>query len=126
MPKGKKGAKEPRAHVDAFMNSIRQKIHEFYVVKKECPSIRRLLIDLRKDNFLHCRHDFLLNRLHKIGFKWEKCSTNRKIFIERPYISYVTSMKNKSIEKKKYIYIYIYIYIGIYSILILFSLLGGL
>ena len=34
MPKGKKGAKKPSARVDAFTNSIRQKIHEFYVVKK--------------------------------------------------------------------------------------------
>ena len=34
-PKGKKGVKKPRIPVDAFMDSaIRQKIREFYVVKK--------------------------------------------------------------------------------------------
>ena len=43
-PKGKEGAKKPRIPVDAFADSaIRQKICEFYVVTKECPSIRRLL-----------------------------------------------------------------------------------
>jgi hypothetical protein len=64
--KGKKGTKKTRAHVDAFTNSIRQKIYEFYVVKKECPSIRRSLEDLRKDNVLDCGHDFPGKRLRKM------------------------------------------------------------
>ena len=69
-PKRKKGVKKPRIPVDAFMDSaIRQKIREFYVVKKECPSIRRLFKELRKDNVMNCGHDFLRKRLHKIGFK---------------------------------------------------------
>ena len=43
--------------------------------------------ELRKGNALDCGHDFLRKRLHKIGFKWGKCATNRKILIERPDIA---------------------------------------
>ena len=88
MQKGKNGMKKPRADVDAFVGSaIRQKIYEFYIVKIKCLSIRELLKDLRKDSVLHCGHDFLCKRLHKIGFKWEKCATNRKVLIERPNVA---------------------------------------
>jgi hypothetical protein len=76
--------KKPRIPVDAFTDSaIREKICEFYVVKKECPSIRRFLKVPRKENFLDCRLDFLCKRLHKTGFQWGQCATNRKILIER-------------------------------------------
>jgi hypothetical protein len=54
---------------------------------KKSPSIRRLLKEIRKDNILDCGHDFLHKIIHKIGFKWGKCATNRKILIERPNVA---------------------------------------
>ena len=102
MPKGKKGPKKPRVNVDTFMDSaIRQKIREFYTVKKECPSLRNLLNSLKEvcknkdnneednneDNVTDCSQEFLCQRLLKMGFKWKKCQSNRKIIIERPDIA---------------------------------------
>jgi hypothetical protein len=93
--------KKPRAYVNAFMDSaIRQKIREFYVVKIECPSIRKLLKDLWK-YFIDCG-------LHKIGFKWEKCATNSKILIERPDVAvwrtrYLRKIRKRRREGKLYV-----------------------
>jgi hypothetical protein len=66
--------------------------------------------DLSKYNVLDCGHDFLHKRLHKIGFKCEKCATNRKIFIERPDVAvwrthYFHKIKKHKRQGKNIIYV---------------------
>ncbi|KAG6456377.1 hypothetical protein O3G_MSEX009708 [Manduca sexta] len=65
------------------MCAIRYKIQEFYVVRKEAPTLRRLLVALKKDiNFVGGRESLHLI-LHKLGYNYKKCKNQRKILIER-------------------------------------------
>lgn len=110
-PKGKKVPKKQRINVDTFTDSaIRQKIREFYAVKKECPSLRKLLNSLKEDDVIDCGREFLRKRIKKMGFKWKKCQSNRKILVERPDIAvwrtrYLHEIKKHRREGKNIVYV---------------------
>ena len=58
-PKGKQCPKKERVNVDTFTDSaIRQKIQSYYAVKKECPSLRKILHDLKEDHVIDCGKEF--------------------------------------------------------------------
>lgn len=87
-PTGKKAPRKKRIEVDSLTDcSIRQKIHSFYVVKKEIPTIGKLLSDLKEDGVIDCEREFLRQRIKKLGFSWKTCQSKRKLLIERSDIS---------------------------------------
>ncbi|XP_063623022.1 uncharacterized protein LOC134795119 [Cydia splendana] len=83
---------------------IRRKIHEFYSVKKEIPTIKKLWTVLKVDiNFPGGRESLRL-LLHKMGYKFKKCRSQRQILIERfdivawreKYLTEIDSIRRKS------------------------------
>ncbi|KAF6197846.1 hypothetical protein GE061_008816 [Apolygus lucorum] len=73
---------------DEFTDAaIRNKIREFYTVRKECPTLKTLCAALASDEVLDCSRSYLRKRLATSGFKWKKCQSNRKVLIERPEIA---------------------------------------
>ena len=79
-PTKKKLPRKKRIEVDGFTDcAIRQKIHSFYVVKKERPTVKKLLADLKEDGAIDCGREFLRNRITKIGFEWKRCQPSRKM-----------------------------------------------
>lgn len=55
-----------------------------YVVKKEFPTVNRLLCALEEADILKCGKTFLKGLLKELGFTWVKCQSRRKLLIELP------------------------------------------
>lgn len=68
--------------------AIRQKVHFFYTVKKEVPTIGKLLAQLKEDIDYDGSREHLRKLLKKIGFLYKKCKTNRQALIEKPVIAH--------------------------------------
>lgn len=86
-PKKKHGGQN-KIVFDSFSEGVvRRKIHEFYVVKKECPSVNKLLNVLTEDDVVSCGREVLRKKITEIGFKWKSCQSNRKLLIEKPEIA---------------------------------------
>lgn len=84
----KKAPHKKKIEADSFTDhAIRNKIHEFYAVKKQCPSTKSILASLKEDNVVECGVEYLRQRIHGCGFKWKRCQSNRKILIEKPEIA---------------------------------------
>ncbi|XP_063384584.1 uncharacterized protein LOC134670702 [Cydia fagiglandana] len=82
---GKKRPHKPTvANLDSFdINAIRQKINEYYTVKKQVPTLRTLLTDLRESiGFTGCR-ETLRKILLSNGFEFKKNINERSIIMER-------------------------------------------
>ncbi|XP_045784178.1 uncharacterized protein LOC123880225 [Maniola jurtina] len=81
--KKRKGGKK-KINLDSFdLEVIRNKIKEFYTVKKEIPTLRKLLHTLREDiDFNGSRESWRLI-LKNIGFDFVKCQSKRTILMER-------------------------------------------
>jgi transposase len=85
-PKKKHGG-ENKIQLDNFGEGVlRRKIHEFYVEKKECPTVDKLLNSLKNDSVINCSREVLRKKIHEIGFKWKKCQSNRQLLIEKSEI----------------------------------------
>lgn len=86
-PPGKKIEHKKKIEIDDFTRVvIRRKIHDFYTVKKTIPTLRKLNTVLEEENILQCSKEFLRKTLKVMGFRWAKCSSKRKILIEKPDI----------------------------------------
>lgn len=81
-PKKNKPKSKKKINMDDFdLCSIRHKIQEFYTVRKEVPSLKRLLTALKEDiNFMGGRESLRLI-LHKLGYKYKKCRNQRTILM---------------------------------------------
>ncbi|XP_015428709.1 PREDICTED: uncharacterized protein LOC107185528 [Dufourea novaeangliae] len=67
--------------------AIRRKIHEFYLVRKEYPSLTNLLNALREDGTLTCSRESLRLKIRDLGFEWNaNDQSNRKLLTEKPDI----------------------------------------
>lgn len=60
----------------------------FYTVKKEVPTIGKLLAQLKEDIDYDGSREHLRKLLKKIGFLYKKCKTNRQALIEKPVIAH--------------------------------------
>ncbi|KOB74093.1 Uncharacterized protein OBRU01_09807, partial [Operophtera brumata] len=97
--------------VDFDIGVIRRKIHEFYTMKKEIPTIPKLLNVLQDEIHFKGSRETLRKLLHKMGFRYKKTQSNRKVLIERNDISawratYLQKIRhNECGEKKTVIYL---------------------
>ncbi|XP_045447870.1 uncharacterized protein LOC123656209 [Melitaea cinxia] len=84
---GKSRPHEKRVKLDDFdLCVIRHKVHEFYAVRKEVPTLTKLLHDLKVDINFNGSRTSLWRIMRSIGFRFQKCKSRRKILMERPDI----------------------------------------
>lgn len=73
----------PRKELDDFdLCAIRQKVHYFYSVRKEVPTLNKILTVVREDLGFNGSRAHLHKILKSIGFKYKKCKSNRKALME--------------------------------------------
>lgn len=90
--------------MDSFdQGVIRRKVHEFYALKKELPTINKLLTVLRDEINFKGGRETLRKSLRKIGFHYRKTQSNRKVLTERNDISawrakYLQELKQNSLS----------------------------
>ncbi|CAC5406182.1 unnamed protein product [Mytilus coruscus] len=65
--------------------AIRQKIHKFYTVRRQLPTIDRLYESLKCDINIPGSKS-LLKIVKELGFKWKRSQTKRKVLIEKDAI----------------------------------------
>ncbi|KAF9410075.1 hypothetical protein HW555_010737 [Spodoptera exigua] len=85
---GKHRKGRPRKDLDDFdLCAIRQKVHFFYTVKKQVPTLRNYLPVVREDLGYDGSREHLRKILHSLGFSYKKCKTDRSALIEKPHIA---------------------------------------
>ena len=68
---------------DFDLCAIRNKIHEFYTVRKELPTLEKLHKVLKEDIRFSGSKSFLRKQVRKLGFRWRRSQNRRKLLIER-------------------------------------------
>ena len=76
-----RGAYKPLDDFDKC--AIRQKIHQFYTVRRQLPTIYRLHECVREDINFPGSKSLLLKIVKELGFKWQRTQTKRKVLIEK-------------------------------------------
>lgn len=73
-----------RTEIDDFdMCAIRNKIHEFYTVRRQLPTLKQLHQALKEDMNFPKSKSFLRKLVKQLGFRWKRCQSYRKVLIER-------------------------------------------
>lgn len=96
---------------DMDLCAIRQKIHFFYVVKKELPTVNKLRLELKRDMDFQGSNTTLRRILKRIGFRFKRCQSKRKVLIERYDITawrarYIERMrKNRLVDKRPVVFL---------------------
>lgn len=82
---------------------IRRKVIQYYNLKNEVPSIRKLNSILKEENILKCSNEYLRQLLHKLGFtnseKQSEVLTEREELVARR-VSYLQAMKRYRSQNK--------------------------
>jgi hypothetical protein len=87
-------------HVDDFdMGVIRGKVHEFYSNKHELPIVKKLLEVLKTEINYTVQRESLRKLLHKMGFRFKKSQSNRKMLMERNEVSAWKAKYLHAVEK---------------------------
>lgn len=109
---GKSRPHPKKINLDDFdLCAIRQKIHQFYIVKKELPTLNKLRVVLKEDIDFQGSITTLHRILHSIGFKYKRCQSKRKILMERHDITawrgrYLQKMrKNRTVDKRPVVFL---------------------
>ncbi|CAH2100876.1 unnamed protein product [Euphydryas editha] len=109
---GKSRPRDSKIQLDDFeMCAIRHKIHEFYVVRKELPTLTKILHELRNDIDYKGSRTTLWRIMKKMGFFFKKCQSNRKVLMERHDIvawrfRYLNELRdNRNREQRPVIYL---------------------
>lgn len=89
---------------------IRNKVREFYAVRKEVPTLRKLHRVLKEDINFCGGITTLRCILKELGYKYRKCESKRKVLIERHDIviwraKYLRTMKRFRESRKPVVYI---------------------
>lgn len=106
-PGKKRKRTKGKIEVDDFdIGVIKRKIHEFYSEKKEIPTIPKLLNTLRGDINFKGGRETLRNLLKKIGFRFKRTQSNRKVLCERNDVaawraSYLQKIKDNERQNTK-------------------------
>lgn len=109
---GKKRPHKPTvSNLDSFdIDAIRNKINEFYIVKKEVPTLRSLLVDLQASiGFTGCR-ETLRHILLSNGYEFKKNKNERSLLVERYEIAawrhrYLREIAAKRAAGKQIVYL---------------------
>lgn len=89
---------------------IRRMIHNFYIVKKQLPTLLRLHNQLKIDiNFIGGTSS-LYRIIKSLGFRWRKTETNKRLLIEKidivtKRVDYLRSISNFRAEGRPIIYL---------------------
>lgn len=84
--------------VDDFDRSvIRNKVHEFYAVRRQLPTLANLHVALVEDISYPASRSTLRKTLHELGFRWKKTKDNRHVLIEK---SNVISLRLNFFKRK--------------------------
>lgn len=81
--------------------AIRQKVHYFYAVKKEVPTIAKILVQIKEDMNYDGSREHLRKLLKNIGFQYKKCRTNRQALIEKSMIAHKREKYLKTIMENR-------------------------
>ena len=106
-----KRTKVEKITVDSFdKDVIRRKIHEIYVFEKRVPTIQSLHAVLVRDINFYGSLTYLRKLLKSMGFRWKKCSDNRKALMEKTEIvslrgTYLRRIKRYREEGKDIVYL---------------------
>ncbi|XP_026736437.1 uncharacterized protein LOC113499995 [Trichoplusia ni] len=85
----KKRTQEKKIKLDDFdLCAIRNKIHQMYTVRKEVPTLGKLLAELKIDINFRGGRTTLWKIIRQIGFRFKKCGSKRKLLMERRQILY--------------------------------------
>lgn len=100
----KKHIRKKRIAVDKTTEgTIRRKVIQYYNLKNEVPSIRKLNSILKEENILQCSNEYLRQLLHKLGFtnseKQSEVLTEREDLVARR-LSYLQAIKQYRAQKK--------------------------
>ncbi|KAL4702591.1 hypothetical protein ACJJTC_016067 [Scirpophaga incertulas] len=63
--------------------SVNTKVHFFYTVKKQVPTLRSLLFEIRQDLAYDGSREHLRKVLKCLGFSYKKCQNDRIILMEK-------------------------------------------
>ena len=77
---------------------MRNKVHEFHTVRRQLPTITSLHAALKEDIGYPGSKTLVRHTLLKLGFKWKRTNSNRKVLIEKPS---VVSQRLKFYKRKK-------------------------
>lgn len=109
---GKHRPQPKKITLDDFdLCAVRQKIHFFYVVKKELPTVNKLRLELKQEINFQGSCTTLRRILKKIGFRFKPCQSKRKVLMERYDITawrarYIERMrKNRLVDKRPVIFL---------------------
>ena len=76
-----------RTSRDGFeMAAIRNKVTEFYNVRKQLPTLRNLHQELTRDIKFPGSIETLRKMMHNLEYRWKKTKDNRKVLVERTNI----------------------------------------
>ncbi|XP_034840153.2 uncharacterized protein [Maniola hyperantus] len=80
----KSGPRPKRIELDDFERcAIRHKIHEFYSVKKELPTLTKLSHEMQSEIDFKGSRTTLWRIMKDMGFYFKKCRSKRKVLMER-------------------------------------------
>ncbi|CAH2087753.1 unnamed protein product [Euphydryas editha] len=109
---GKSRPRDSKIQLDDFeMCALRHKIHEFYVVRKELPTLTKILHELRNDIDYKGSRTTLWRIMKKMGFFFKNCHSKRKVLMERHDIvawrfRYLNELRdNRNREQRPVIYL---------------------
>lgn len=99
---GKHRSGRPKKEMDDFtLCALRQKVHFFYAVQKEVPTLRKLRNVIKSELDFECSLEHLRKILRALGFSFKKCQTNRSALIEKSNIAYKTEFYLDLLKKKQ-------------------------
>lgn len=110
-PKKNKQIQKKKIEVDSFTEGVvRRKIPQFYTVYKKVPTLKILNAKLREEGILNCGREYLRTLIHKLGFRFKKCQSKRKLLIEQPNIvswrwRYLNAIKKHRRDQRNIVYL---------------------
>lgn len=109
-PGKKRAARATKVNIDNFDQcAIRNTINQYYLTRKEVPTLRKLLLELRESiDFTGCR-ETLRKILLNMGFEFKKNPEERTVLMEKHdvaawrhrYIRKILLLRNEPVETRK-------------------------
>ena len=94
--RSERGAYKPVDDFDDIV--IRNKVHDFYTVRRQLPTLINLHSVLKTDIDYPGSITTLRKTVRKLGFRWKKTNDNRKVLVEKPS---VVSLRLNFYRRKK-------------------------
>lgn len=109
-PNKKRRKTAPKTDLDDFdLGVLRRYIINFYVTDKKVPTLRRIHRKFAEENNYNGSRESIRKVMRKIGFRWIKTKSNRKLLMEKPDIqqkrlNYLRNLKRYREENRPVVY----------------------